>query len=175
MSILAISCGEKNNSNLHSNESSETNTTYCETKESKSYDHNSNQKSSRKTKTAPVKAEVFHILSDGGNFYYKDANRKETIYIDIYDNGFMSLQGNAIAEIEYGAVYYSRLNGYEYECFDKTTRTIYAFNNDDLYAHKNNSYDPTLDPSSEYFDAVKFNQAYDRALIEQSRASNYRY
>ena len=33
MSILAISCGEKNNSNLHSNEYSETNTTYCETKE----------------------------------------------------------------------------------------------------------------------------------------------
>jgi len=87
---------------------------------------NQQTRSPQKTKSVTVRAEVFHLINNyDGTHTIKDANRKKSITIDVYDDGNMYLSEGFLS-----AVRYSNLHGYEYEC--NMGNDIYAFNYDDL-------------------------------------------
>ena len=76
--------------------------------------------------TVTVNAEVYHsvAMNDGSGMYeIKDANRKEQIRINIYDDGTMFMVGGDMIG---GQVRYTRIPGYEYEA--NNSHSIYAFN-----------------------------------------------
>lgn len=76
--------------------------------------------------TVTVTAEVYHSvpMNDGSGMYeIKDANRKEQIKINIYDDGTMFMVGGDMIG---GQVRYTRISGYEYEA--NNSHSIYAFN-----------------------------------------------
>ena len=77
--------------------------------------------------TIHVRAEVWRVVQEGTNWYEKDAHRKETIELNVYDDGSMFYtSGDGIG----GWVRFSRLPGYEYEC--NNSSTTYSFNQNDL-------------------------------------------